>query len=34
MLLSAWGTSDPTADIDSNGVVGGSDLAIMLSNWG
>lgn len=33
-LLSAWGTSLPTADLDGNGVVSGSDLGILLGNWG
>ena len=34
ILLSAWGSADPTADIDGNGIVGGSDLAVLLGNWG
>jgi hypothetical protein len=34
MLLGAWGSTDAAADIDDDGLVGGSDLAILLGNWG
>jgi hypothetical protein len=32
-LLAAWNSSDASADLDDNGVVNGSDLAIVLSEW-
>lgn len=34
ILLSAWGTSDPTADINGDGTVGGLDLTVLLGSWG
>jgi hypothetical protein len=34
VVLGAWGTADATADLDGNGAVGGSDLAIVLGAWG
>ncbi|MGA1466486.1 MAG: dockerin type I repeat-containing protein [Phycisphaerales bacterium] len=33
ILLGAWGTADPIADIDDSGEVNGADLAILLGNW-
>ena len=32
-LLAAWGSDDPAADIDEDGVVGPADLALLLANW-
>jgi hypothetical protein len=34
VLLAAWGTSDPEADLSGDGGVGGDDLAILLAAWG
>ena len=34
ILLSSWGTSDPSADIDGDGTVGAADLSVLLGNWG
>ncbi len=34
VLLSLWGTADPTADLSGDGVVDGADLGILLSAWG
>jgi hypothetical protein len=34
MLLFAWLTDDPVADITGNGLVDGADLGILLWNWG
>jgi choice-of-anchor B domain-containing protein len=34
IMLSAWGTSNPTADLNNDGVVGGADLASLLGAWG
>lgn len=34
VVLSRWGSDDPTGDIDDNGVVDGEDLVILLGNWG
>ncbi len=34
ILLSAWGTADPAADLSGDGIVDAADLALMLSNWG
>jgi hypothetical protein len=33
ILLSAWGSADPTADIDGDGSVGAADLSVLLGNW-
>ena len=33
-LLSAWGTDDPNADFDDNGVVNVDDILILLSQFG
>jgi hypothetical protein len=33
-LLSAWGSTDPSVDLDCDGTIGGSDLAVLLSSWG
>ena len=33
ILLGAWGTADPIADLDNSGDVNGADLAILLGNW-
>jgi len=33
MLLGAWGTVDPDADLDQSGVVDGGDLAMLLGAW-
>jgi hypothetical protein len=34
VVLAAWGTNDPQADIDRSGTVDASDLAFILANWG
>jgi len=35
MLLGAWGTNGvPFGDLDLNGTVAASDLAVVLANWG
>lgn len=34
IVLAAWGTNDPAADIDGSGVVDASDLSFILANWG
>ncbi len=34
IMLSAWGTANPTADLNGDGVVGGADLAALLGAWG
>ncbi len=34
LLLSAWGSKNPTYDLDGDGVVGGSDIGILASQWG
>jgi predicted outer membrane repeat protein len=33
ILLGAWGTSDPVADLDQSGEVDATDLAILLAAW-
>lgn len=33
LLLNAWGTADPVADLDGNGIVGVEDLAIVIAGW-
>ncbi|MCA9284456.1 MAG: hypothetical protein KDA22_04530 [Phycisphaerales bacterium] len=33
LLLSAYGSADPSADLDGDGVVDGSDLGILLAAW-
>jgi hypothetical protein len=33
-LLSAWGSNDPSVDLDCDGTIGGSDLAVLLGSWG
>jgi len=33
LLLNAWGTSDPAADLDHSGTVDAPDLSIVLSGW-
>ncbi len=33
-LLSAWGSTDPSVDLDCDGTIGGSDLAVLLGSWG
>jgi hypothetical protein len=33
ILLAAWGTSDPVADINGDGTVDGTDLTTLLANW-
>jgi hypothetical protein len=30
----AWGTGDPTADLDGSGLVDAADLSFILANWG
>jgi hypothetical protein len=32
-VLTYWGTTTPIADLDGDGVVGGSDMAIVLNGW-
>jgi hypothetical protein len=34
LLLGAWGTKDPTYDLDQDGVVGGGDIGALVSRWG
>ncbi|MFO0873851.1 MAG: hypothetical protein U0575_07750 [Phycisphaerales bacterium] len=34
IMLAAWATDDPSANIDGLGVVDGADLGLMLSAWG
>ena len=33
-LLQAWGTTDPTLDLDGDGTVGIGDLLTLISVWG
>jgi formylglycine-generating enzyme required for sulfatase activity len=33
-LLASWGSADPFADLDGNGLVNGADLGTLLANWG
>ncbi len=33
LLLSAWGTNDPSADINDDGMVDGIDLGLLLAAW-
>ena len=33
LMLAAWGTDDPAANLDGLGVVGGPDLGLLLSGW-
>jgi len=32
-VLTYWGTTAPIADLDDDGIVGGSDMAIVLNGW-
>ena len=32
-ILTYWGTTAPIADLDDDGIVGGSDMAIVLNGW-
>jgi hypothetical protein len=34
MLLAAWGTADPAADLNDDGTVSADDLSLLLANWG
>lgn len=34
LLLAAWGTGNPTFDLDGNGIVDGADLGMILAAWG
>jgi hypothetical protein len=34
IMLGAWGTANPVADLDGNGAVNGDDLGILLGAWG
>jgi hypothetical protein len=34
VVLNAWGSSDPVADVDCTGGVDGADLAMILNAWG
>jgi hypothetical protein len=34
LLLSAWGTNLPIADLNGDGTIGGADLGLLLSRWG
>lgn len=34
ILLSAWGTGDPSADLNDDGIVNAQDIAILLGAWG
>jgi hypothetical protein len=33
-LLGAWGTDDPVADVNDDGIVDGADLTDILASWG
>jgi hypothetical protein len=33
-VVAAWGTADPDADIDGDGLVGIGDLLILIESWG
>ena len=33
LLLAAWASNDPNADLDGNGVVNGADLGLMFAAW-
>jgi hypothetical protein len=33
ILLAAWGTDSPIADINEDGIVNAADLNILLANW-
>ena len=32
-LLGAWGSDDPVADVNDDGIVDGADLTDILANW-
>jgi hypothetical protein len=34
VLLAAWGSADPVADVNDSGTVDASDLAVILAAWG
>ena len=34
LMLGAWNTSDPAADLDGDGDVDGADLGLLLGAWG
>ena len=34
VMLAAWGTAGTNADLDGDGSVGSSDLAVLLAAWG
>jgi hypothetical protein len=33
LLLAVFGTAEPAADFDGNGIVDGGDLGVLLANW-
>jgi hypothetical protein len=33
-MLSVWGSNSAIADVSGDGIVGGADLAVLLTNWG
>jgi hypothetical protein len=33
-VVAAWGSNDPDADVDSDGLVGVFDLLTVLTTWG
>jgi len=33
LLLAAWRTADPNADVDGDGNVSAADLSLLLQNW-
>jgi hypothetical protein len=33
VMLAAWGTASPEADVNGDGIVDGKDLAILLGSW-
>ena len=34
LMIGAWGTSDPDADINDDGQVNGADLGLLIGAWG
>jgi hypothetical protein len=33
-IIGAWGTNDPSADVDGDGIVAVGDLLTSIGNWG
>ncbi|MBC03169.1 MAG: hypothetical protein CMJ34_07680 [Phycisphaerae bacterium] len=34
LMITAWGTNDPSADLTGNGLVDGGDLGLLIGAWG